>query len=534
MKKLLMIFLMGIMCVTLICCKVNNTNYASSTVVGKITEINDTQVSLLLGELNENNNMPRENGNGNPPEKPNGEEGNMGTQFVEGSIKIKIDLDGININNNNEIIEISALKIGDILKVSFYEKGNVSKVYLVNNTMSQGQTFGDSAYTLTEDGTYEDQTYTSTKDDENALRIDNAVIVLKNIKVNKDGGNSSNTENGDFYGVNAAILAINGSNVTIENSNITSNAKNGNGVFCYGEDTIITINDCTIITESDNSGGIQTTGGGTTYVNNLTIKTSGSSSAAIRSDRGGGTVDVVRDSYTTSGYNSPAIYSTAKIIVKKATLISENSEALVIEGDNSITLEGCVISGNMSDTKGSSSDINVHNIMLYQSMSGDASIGTSSLNIKDGKIVNNNGDMIFVTNTNAEIVLENVQIENNEKEGLLLNVSGNDGSHGGGNVEKNGANVKFNIYNQVLEGDIEVDSISTLQFTLDEESVYTGTINIIQNNDGENVSNNITVTVKENCVWNLTGNCTLSSLENYGIINFNGYTITLSDGTVLK
>lgn len=534
MKKLLMIFLMGIMCVTLICCKVNNTNYASSTVVGKITEINDTQVSLLLGELNENNNMPRENGNGNPPEKPNGEEGNMGTQFVEGSIKIKIDLDGININNNNEIIEISALKIGDILKVSFDEKGNVSKVYLVNNTMSQGQTFGDSAYTLTEDGTYEDQTYTSTKDDENALRIDNAVIVLKNIKVNKDGGNSSNTENGDFYGVNAAILAINGSNVTIENSNITSNAKNGNGVFCYGEDTIITINDCTIITESDNSGGIQTTGGGTTYVNNLTIKTSGSSAAAIRSDRGGGTVDVVRGSYTTSGYNSPAIYSTAKIIVKKATLISENSEALVIEGDNSITLEGCVISENMSDTKGSSSDINVHNIMLYQSMSGDASIGTSSLNIKDGKIVNNNEDMIFVTNTNAEIVLENVQIENNEKEGLLLNVSGNDGSHGWGNVGKNGANVKFNIYNQVLEGDIEVDSISTLQFTLDEESVYTGTINIIQNNDGENVSNNITVTVKENCVWNLTGNCTLSSLENYGIINFNGYTITLSDGTVLK
>ena len=77
MKKLLMIFLMGIMCVTLICSKVNNTNYASSTVVGKITEINDTQVSLLLGELNENNNMPRENGNGNPPEKPNGEEGDM-------------------------------------------------------------------------------------------------------------------------------------------------------------------------------------------------------------------------------------------------------------------------------------------------------------------------------------------------------------------------------------------------------------------------------------------------------------------------
>lgn len=117
--------------------------------------------------------------------------------------------------------------------------------------------------------------------------------------------------------------------------------------------------------------------------------------------------------------------------------------------------------------------------------------------------------MIVVTNTNAEIVFENVQIENNKKEGLFLNVSGNEGSHGWGSAGKNGGNVKFSIYNQVLKGDIEVDSIAKLQFTLDEESVYTGAINIIQNNTGENVSNNNTVTVKENCVWNLTGNCNI-------------------------
>ena len=42
------------------------------------------------------------------------------------------------------------------------------------------------------------------------------------------------------------------------------------------------------------------------------------------------------------------------------------------------------------------------------------------------------------------------------------------------------------------------------------------------------------VAIENGCTWNLTGNCTLTSLTNNGTINFNGYTITLADGTVLK
>ena len=39
--------------------------------------------------------------------------------------------------------------------------------------------------------------------------------------------------------------------------------------------------------------------------------------------------------------------------------------------------------------------------------------------------------------------------------------------------------------------------------------------------------------VEEGCTWTLTGDCTLTSLENNGSIEYNGYTITLADGTVL-
>ena len=85
---------------------------------------------------------------------------------------------------------------------------------------------------------------------------------------------------------------------------------------------------------------------------NLTVNTAGNSSAAIRTDRGGGTVVVDKGTYTSTGYNSPAVYSTANITVKNATLNAENSEALVIEGQNSITLENTNVTGEYEFNRG--------------------------------------------------------------------------------------------------------------------------------------------------------------------------------------
>lgn len=371
--------------------------------------------------------------------------------------------------------------------------------------------------------------------DENALRIDNATVTLDGITVDKSAGATSSTENGDFYGVNVALLATNGATVTIKNANVASSAQNGNGVFSYGSGTTVNISDSTITTTADNSGGIQTTGGGTTNASNLTVDTSGNSSAAIRSDRGGGTVNVDGGSYTSNGYNSPAVYSTAAITVKNATLTANNSEALVIEGQNSIDLEDCTVSGNMSDTKGTSSDENVHNVMIYQSMSGDADVGTSSFSMTGGNLTSNNGDMFYITNTDCTLSLSGVDIVNKDSDAYLMNITGNSASHGWGTAGANGAQVTFTADDQTLEGDIRVDSISTLNMTLSGNSTFTGTINIDENEEGgEAVSDNAVVTIEEGSTWTLTGDCTITSLTNNGTINFNGYTITLADGTILK
>ena len=394
---------------------------------------------------------------------------------------------------------------------------------------------GTSANTIDSDENKKDENYISTGDDENALRVKGAKVSLEDIEINKTGGSTSNTEDGDFYGMNAGLLATDKATVNIKNAKVKTTAQNGNGVFSYGEGTTVNISDSEIYTTNDNSGGIQTTGGATMNAKNLNVKTEGNSSAAIRSDRGRGKVNVDGGEYVSKGYNSPAIYSTADITVKNANLKAENSEALVIEGQNSITLENTKVEGNMSDDKGSSSDTNVHNVMIYQSMSGDAEVGKSVFNMKEGTLTNNNGDLIYVTNTTSEITLENVKIENNDQDGRLLAVLGNDASHGWGTAGSNGGNVTLKAKDQKLDGKIEVDTISTLNLTLSGSTEFNGTVNIVDNlENGESVENNAEVTIEEDAVWNLTGDVKISKLNNKGKINFNGYKITLADGTVIS
>lgn len=463
-----------------------------------------------------------------------------GSSFTAGEESVTLDFANAEITKNDESIELSDLAEGDILTVEVGSNNTAASATV--ESVIGGQSFGGSgevtqgtaATTISEGGTYSGESYTST-DDENALRVDGAAVTLDGVTVDKSAGAASNTEDGDFYGMNAALLAMNGAAVTIKNATVTSSAQNGNGVFSYGSGTTVNISDPTITTTADNSGGIQTTGSGTTSASNLVVETSGNSSAAIRSDRGGGTVNVSGGAYTSNGYNSPAVYSTADITVKNANLTANNSEALVIEGKNSITLEDCYVTGNMSDTKGTSSSENVHNVMIYQSMSGDADVGTSVFSMTGGSLVGSSGDMFYITNTHCLLTLSGVNIVNNDADGALLRVVGNSASRGWGTAGSNGAQVEFAADGQTLAGDIIVDTISNLTMTMKNGSTFTGTINIIDNAEGGTaVSDNAIVAIENGCTWNLTGNCTLTSLTNNGTINFNGYTITLADGTVLK
>lgn len=206
----------------------------------------------------------------------------------------------------------------------------------------------------------------------------------------------------------------------------------------------------------------------------------------------------------------------------------------VTQGTSATTItEGGTYSSTLYSSIGD--DENVHNVMIYQSMSGDAEVGTSEFDMTGGSLTGNNGDMFYITNTHSIINLSNVDITNKDADAYLMRVTGNSAARGWGKAGANGAQVEFTASNQTLNGDIAVDTVSTLNMTLTDSSDFTGTINIIDNaQNGTAVDNNAVVTIDSDSTWTLTGNCTVTSLENNGTINFNGHTITLADGTVLS
>ena len=274
---------------------------------------------------------------------------------------------------------------------------------------------------------------------------------INNCTVTKTGSPSAHSDNYDFYGTNAAIFADNGATLNIKGGTITTDASYGNAIFAYGTG-VIKISDAVINTSSNNSGGVMVTGGGSLTANSCTVKTQGNSAAAIRSDRGGGSLTVNKGTYETNGTGSPVIYSTADIIVNGAKLTANVSEGVVVEGNNSVALNNVTIEATNTKLNGNSETYK--GIFIYQSMSGDADVGTSSFTAKNSKIVNNKGDLIFVTNTNTVITLEGNTMTNNDSNGAFLKATtakwGTSGSNGG--------NVTLNMTDQKASGHIIIDN----------------------------------------------------------------------------
>ena len=383
-----------------------------------------------------------------------------------------------------------------------------------------------------------DQTYATETADESALLIATSdAVTITNPTVTKsgssDGGDSCN-----FYGLNAAVLAKDGAQVTITGGTITSHASGANGIFCYGgnggqngaagDGTTVTVRDTVITTTGSGSGGIMTTGGGVTYAYDLTVETSGQSSAAIRTDRGGGTVYVDGGTYTSNGLGSPAIYSTAEIHVANATLVSNLSEGVCIEGKNSIELTDCDLTANNTQCNGNATFLDT--IMIYQSMSGDADSGTSSFTMAGGTLTGKSGHVFHVTNTNAIITLSGVTVVNEDSEGVLLSVC-DDGWSGAGNV------ATLNAENQTLEGLLLVGSDSTLTLNLTDGSAFTGTVSgAITSAKGDVISTEVgtvNVTLDSTSTWTLTGDAYISSFTgDAACVVSNGHTLYV-DGVAL-
>ena len=334
-------------------------------------------------------------------------------------------------------------------------------------------------------------------------------------------GDSDLGDEADFYGDNAAVFATNGASLTLKDLVVDTNGTHANGVFSYGEGTTVDISDSYITTGGNCSGGLMTTGGGTMNAQNLTIETSGNSSAAIRSDRGGGTVTVDGGTYTTSGVGSPVVYSTADITVSNAEMESTASQGVVVEGKNSVTLNNVELTADNNQKNGRHSDY-YQAVMLYQSMSGDAAEGTSSFAMNGGKLVNQNGDIFFVTNTSTTIDLHSAEIINQDGAGIFLRAA----AAGWGNTGSNGGHVNLTAQDQEISGDLVVDEVSGMNLYLREGSMLTGAIN------PEGAAGSVYVEIEDGSKWVLTGDSYVTGLTcGTDAVDLNGFTLHVGDTT---
>lgn len=368
---------------------------------------------------------------------------------------------------------------------------------------------------LTASAFAETAVYTADQDDQSAVDVSGAEqVTLTGVTVLKTGGNASSADAASFRGVNSAVRVYDSAALTLSDSVIEASAQNATGVFAYDHGTVY-LSDCTVTVTGGGAGGVQVAGGGTLIGSSLTVQSA--SKAAIRSDRGGGTMILDGGSYTSTGKNGcPAIYSTADITVKNANCVSEQSRAVIIEGKNTVTLENVTIEGNDQSTKEGSVRANV---LLYQSASGDASVGTSVFTMNGGEMTCRSGAMFYCTNTDSVINLSNTALNLSEDGSLLIVSAGRWGKEG-----RNGGDCVLNAENQVLEGTVTVDSISSLALNLTDSS-FSGAISA----DGQ-----VRVTLNGNSTWTLTGDSNISAFEgDLASVTANGYHLYINGEAVL-
>ena len=389
----------------------------------------------------------------------------------------------------------------------------LSLLFIVTNSQflrflqSSKNSYDYSSYTATSvNQNLNAQTLSSTTSDQSIVYITQSGITIQNSSLKKESGDSSKTENSEFYGVNAAVL-VNGGGLTMTGGSITTSAKGANSVVATNNGNVKITGTQITSTASGSARGLHATFGGKIEANNVKISTKGNSCASLATDRGEGTVTCTDCELATAGAGSPLIYSTGDITVSKSTGTATGAQIAIIEGKNKVTIkEASDLKCNANPNR---KEVDTCGVMLYQSMSGDAASGTSvfncdksSLEIQSSSSYYKTAPMFFITNTQAQINLEECTFKYGS--GVFLKAAGTSewGSSG-----SNGGLVTLTLTNQDIEGDIVIDSVSGLTLNLIGSTIK-GKIN------NANTAAKLAITLDEDSQITLTSNSYYTSLVN--------------------
>ena len=446
----------------------------------------------------------------------------------------------------------------------------------VNINANALENMGNLVVNASEDNKENGLFFTDSSDVNTILVTNNGKLTLKNSIVNKSGDTQTSGDDADFYGVNSGVLVNTNGTLDISNVEIITKSKGSNGIFVTNSEaqssdsaqdgpeggqppempsgenqgsgeakgnggadpsgasdvsgsTEATVNNVKITTYSDKSRGLDATYNGKITANAVEINTNGQSCAALATDRGEGEVHVENSVINTgvdkqSGRGSPLIYSTGNITAKNTQGTAFVSQIACIEGKNSISLDNCDLIGYAEGNRQDGDEyVDLGGVFIYQSMSGDADVGTSLFTAKNSKLsisedssVYSTAPMFHITNTACVINMDNTEL--NFGSNIFLESSS---QNQWGTTGSNGGACELNTENEKINGNVIVDEISSLNWTM-KSTEFNGAINS---------TGNTTVNVAEGSTWTLTGDSAVSNLELSGNIDYGDYTLTIDGQT---
>lgn len=391
---------------------------------------------------------------------------------------------------------------GQIAELIYYVLTGKTDGAVISTTGSQDDDEDNStaatatgAYTLSDGSTVtlSGSALTATTANQSAVLLKSGALTLTGYTLTKSGDSTAITTS-DFTGLNAGVLVSSGT-LNITGSSITTAAAGANALFATGSSSKITASSLVISTTGDSSRGLDATYGGTITGANVTITTTGAHSAPLATDRGGGTITVTGGTLSAAGDGSPLIYSTGAISATNVTGTATGSQIACVEGKNSVVLSGCTMTG-----------AGLNGVMLYQSTSGDAAVGTAAFTATGSTLkTTSTGPMFYVTNTTATATLTNTALTFSS--GILANVAGNS-TNSWGTPGANGGKLTLTGINQILTGNITCDSISTVALALTSSSSYTGAMNSAK------TALSAAVSLDSTSTWTLTGTSYVTVLSN--------------------
>ena len=162
----------------------------------------------------------------------------------------------------------------------------------------------------------DNESYASDTANVNTILVQNeGVLTMTSADINKTGDSA-----GDFSGgQNAAVAVLTRGQMTLNESNITTNAIGAFAMFAAGEGSALTLSGTSVYTSGDSSPAL-----------------------AVRD---GATVSITTGSLSTEGMDSPALLlSGGKLTLSGVTLSTKGGELIrILAGENELTLDNTLL-----------------------------------------------------------------------------------------------------------------------------------------------------------------------------------------------